>query len=319
MLHKGYEVWITCEGENLPEYGATLEGDDGKTSACFIPSESGKSFAINIKNGITQDCIKLNFKVDGQQLAHGTLCESGQSTNRKGVRTSLDVEQPFQFADLQTTDDDELLNRLSNHADVGSIEVGITRVYEEGRPASVTIETFSGMGAVHERSKKAGAHSVGLGAKSLVQPFTQMWFHDPIDPSEGKAATFIFRYRPRGLLQAQGIMPLDRPKTAKAEPSAVKKEKKRLGSPQQRNAKRRRGESASASGSGSGSQSAKRDLGVVEVLSDHDEDYDTLKSRLRQLQSKFDKAKRQKFGDVKQEPDIVVGSNGDVIDLTLDD
>ncbi len=58
-------------------------------------------------------------------------------------------------------DDDELLNRLSNHADVGSIEVGITRVYEEGRPASVTIETFSGMGAVHERSKKAGAHSVG--------------------------------------------------------------------------------------------------------------------------------------------------------------
>ncbi len=74
-------------------------------------------------------------------------------------------------------------------------------------------------------------------------------------------------------------MPLDRPKTAKAEPSAVKKEKKRLGSPQQRNAKRRRGESASASGSGSGSQSAKRDLGVVEVLSDHDEDYDTLKVR----------------------------------------
>ncbi len=43
MLHKGYEVWITCEGENLPEYGATLEGDDGKTSACFIPSESGKA------------------------------------------------------------------------------------------------------------------------------------------------------------------------------------------------------------------------------------------------------------------------------------
>lgn len=42
-------------------------------------------------------------------------------------------------------------------------------------------------------------------------------------------------------------------------------------------------------------------------------------SRHRQLQSKFDKAKRQKFGDVKQEPDIVVGSNGDVIDLTLDD
>ena len=42
MLLKGYEVWITCEGENLPEYGVAPEGDDGKTLACFIPSESGK-------------------------------------------------------------------------------------------------------------------------------------------------------------------------------------------------------------------------------------------------------------------------------------
>ena len=58
-------------------------------------------------------------------------------------------------------DDDELLNRLSNHTDVGAIEVGVIRVQEEGQPVSVTVETFSGMGAVHERSKKAGAHSVG--------------------------------------------------------------------------------------------------------------------------------------------------------------
>nr|VWO95331.1 Uncharacterized protein [Ganoderma boninense] len=319
MLHKGYEVWITCEGEDLPEYGATPEGVDGKTLACFIPSQSGKSFAINFKNDITQDCIRLGFKVDGQSLAHGMICKSGQSRSKKGVRTGLDVEQPFQFANLQTTDDDDVLNRLSNHTDVGAIEIGVTRVYEEGRPASVTVEKFSGMGAVHERSKKAGAHSVGLGEGSPVQPFTQMWFHDPIDPSEGKAATFIFRYRPRDLLQAQGIMPLDRPKSSEAESSTVKKENKRPGSPQQRDAKRRRG-GGSASASGSGTQSAKKDLGVVDVLSDDDEDFDQLKSQLRKLQSKFDKAARKKFGDVKQEQDIIiVGGSGDVIDLTLDD
>ena len=63
-------------------------------------------------------------------------------------------------------DDDELLNRPSNHANVGSIEVGVIRVHEEGRPASVTVERFSGMGAVHERSKKAGAHSVGCVSSS---------------------------------------------------------------------------------------------------------------------------------------------------------
>ena len=71
-------------------------------------------------------------------------------------------------------------------------------------------------------------------------------------------------------------MPLDRPKADEAEPSNVKKEKKRAGSPQQRDAKRRRGGSDSASGSGAQS---KRDLGVVEVLSDDDEDYDALKVR----------------------------------------
>ena len=42
-------------------------------------------------------------------------------------------------------------------------------------------------------------------------------------------------------------------------------------------------------------------------------------SRLRKLQNKFDKVTRKRFGDVKQEQDIVVGSDGDVIDLTLDD
>ena len=42
MHLNGYEVWITCDGEPLPEYQAQVEGD-GKTVACFIPSESGKA------------------------------------------------------------------------------------------------------------------------------------------------------------------------------------------------------------------------------------------------------------------------------------
>ena len=36
------EVWIECEGQRLPEYDTQPEGDDGKTFACFIPSETGK-------------------------------------------------------------------------------------------------------------------------------------------------------------------------------------------------------------------------------------------------------------------------------------
>lgn len=50
-----------------------------------------------------QDCIRLGFKVDGHQLGHASFCKPGQSASRKGVRTGLDIEQPFQFANLQTT------------------------------------------------------------------------------------------------------------------------------------------------------------------------------------------------------------------------
>ena len=42
MQFKGYEVWISCGGNPLPEYCIQPEGQDGKTVACFIPSESGQ-------------------------------------------------------------------------------------------------------------------------------------------------------------------------------------------------------------------------------------------------------------------------------------
>ena len=42
MQLKGYEVQVTCDNTPLPEYNVQLEGDDGKTVACYIPSECGK-------------------------------------------------------------------------------------------------------------------------------------------------------------------------------------------------------------------------------------------------------------------------------------
>ena len=43
MHHKNYDVWISCDDEPLPEFSIQAEGDDGKTLACFIPSERGKA------------------------------------------------------------------------------------------------------------------------------------------------------------------------------------------------------------------------------------------------------------------------------------
>ncbi len=40
------EVWITCEGQRLPEYHLAPVGDDGKAFACYISSEPGKVSGI---------------------------------------------------------------------------------------------------------------------------------------------------------------------------------------------------------------------------------------------------------------------------------
>ena len=42
MFLKGYEVWISSDERRLSEYCVQREGSDGKTIACFIPSEADK-------------------------------------------------------------------------------------------------------------------------------------------------------------------------------------------------------------------------------------------------------------------------------------
>ena len=34
------EVWLTCEGQRLPEYSTVMESE--KTIACYVPSEADK-------------------------------------------------------------------------------------------------------------------------------------------------------------------------------------------------------------------------------------------------------------------------------------
>ena len=73
------------------------------------------------------------------------------------------------------------------------------------------------------------------------------------------------------LLQAQCIMPRDKPKPEPG-PSRVKQEKKRAGSPDRRDAKRTRADAAPGGGAG-------LDLGVVEI-SDGEEDEEIVLARV---------------------------------------
>ncbi|KAI0716754.1 hypothetical protein C8Q76DRAFT_616324 [Earliella scabrosa] len=270
MHHKGYDVWVTCDGEQLPEYQTKVEGDQGKNVACYIPSESGKNFVIHWRDGVGRDWLTLTFKLDGSTLGHSSLCVAGQSGKRAGVLTSADIEQPFEFANLHTTDDDSLLTGLSNNNELGTIEVSVRRVRSEYTLVPYYPGGFNPVGSVHERSKKAGAHSVSLGKGTKIsgQPCQYLERHAAVDPLEGYVAVFVFRYRPRALLQAQGIIPSS-PSASYSQAGssqAVKKEKKRVNSSADGPAAKRPKVEPGAE---------KVDLGVIDI-SDDDENLDVL-------------------------------------------
>ena len=107
---------------------------------------------------------------------------------------------------------------LSNNNDLGTIEVSVRRVCSEYTLVPYYPGGFNPVGSVHERSKKAGAHSVsyvpiihfrqaqlkytnlslGKGTRISGQPHEYLESRAAVDPHEGYVAVFVFRYRPKG-------------------------------------------------------------------------------------------------------------------------
>ncbi len=124
MQLKGYEVWISCNGKPLAEYCVQPEGSDGKTIACFVPSECGKvcilpiaylhalraacphvrsqSFVIEWRDHVKQSHLRFVTNLDGKEVG-GNRCIPGGKGHRDGVRTNPTTRKPFKFANLLTT------------------------------------------------------------------------------------------------------------------------------------------------------------------------------------------------------------------------
>ncbi|TBU34227.1 hypothetical protein BD311DRAFT_747369 [Dichomitus squalens] len=210
MHLNGYTVWISCDGKSLPEYKTERKGEDRNTITCYIPSETGETFSIEWRDYVNQSHLRFVTKVDGRAVG-GNRCRPGGKGLRWGVRTSTTTRQPFQFAPLRTTDDEEHMYALASHAALGEIEVSVIRIRAEYRSVPHTMGKFRPVEAVHERSKKAGVHCVSLGANRQVPLSRTQTSSTPLNPREGPVAKFVFRYRPKALLQAQGIIPIPLP------------------------------------------------------------------------------------------------------------
>jgi len=200
LEHRKVAARIICDGQDLEEFAMKVE--DEKTTSCYISSDAGKTFSIVMKNESDSLVLGSCF-VDGKD-AGGLYIDPGEEETSIGYPVDEETVQPYVFVPLVVTDDESVANpRDPVLRDLGTIEVRIHRV-TKGAPFQVPREELS-VTVVHERSKKAGTHRVSFAepVSTARAPFITPNYIDPID---SPYALFRFRYRPRDLLKAQGII-----------------------------------------------------------------------------------------------------------------
>ncbi|GJE94865.1 hypothetical protein PsYK624_110410 [Phanerochaete sordida] len=314
MKRNGLEVTVVVGNEPLSEYTIAEEGDS--TVICWIPSEEGKEFSIKTVNDTPSTIITCETDVDGRSMDR-TICRAKASTLVRGTYSSASAVRPFTFTRIGVSDDDDLLDTdNANIEAIGTIRVSVRRVEELEKRAFVAGEyDTTEIGLLHERRKKAGVHCVSLGKEIALQKKTNRGSVGVayLDTPEKPYCVFIFHYRSKDILQAQGIIP-----TIVARPSGVASSKGASGRPARaspvqhiasRAVKRQR------------EGSLPKDSDVKEEAEESDmEDADALQAELEAIQIRLSKAKaKASHKRVKREPSpILLATSGDVIDLTLD-
>ncbi|TFK69677.1 hypothetical protein BDN72DRAFT_959372 [Pluteus cervinus] len=203
-----FSAWIEVDEEHLSEFGSEIS-DDNSTITCWVPSEEGKEFAIYWRDSNLQYTLDGEVTVDGQSCGGeiARLTEEGDVTRSlDGVMTGPSTSRALVFSKINLTDDDRYLQDTSVAEKLGEIKLVLGEAVVTGQATWNDESThFSDDMKVHERSKKGIGHRVSLG-EEVNCPASNAIFVDTIR----RVATFIFRYRPLAILQANGIAPLAR-------------------------------------------------------------------------------------------------------------
>ncbi|EJD42173.1 hypothetical protein AURDEDRAFT_186161 [Auricularia subglabra TFB-10046 SS5] len=201
LAHLGLEALVVCEDKALPIYNIERVGNK---ATCWIPSEAGKAFSVQIKllNESLGTNIAARLYVDGSYV-------SGQVF---GTIAPYSLRRKLFFSKLTMSDDDSAIKDSSLLSEIGTLNLKVTRVTVLGAsamaplPATALEQNLT----VHERAKKLGGHRTTLGDDTPVsrQNFLSVFDHDLY-------VEFEFRYRPQDVLQAMDIMPVPRAESAK--------------------------------------------------------------------------------------------------------
>ncbi|KAF9053882.1 hypothetical protein BDZ89DRAFT_1098328 [Hymenopellis radicata] len=206
LTHRGFSAWIVANGKPLPEYLVAVDAAAHRIS-CWIPSERNQAFAVYWQDhdGKVDTCSFITL--DGHVVPGRFLYGTG-FTFRSGVRTSKNTERPFTFQ--QITEQATTSSPERKSTDTGMITLRIKRIKRiSSRNANPIQDPPSPPAA-----SQSGEIRIGYGQD--IKTFEQShftWLLKPYDPTPGNSkkpstyVSFVFRYRSRDFLIAQGIMP----------------------------------------------------------------------------------------------------------------
>jgi len=292
----------------LEEYDVDQRGN---TYSCWIASQAGKNFVIRCKAEPLLESIALNVYTDGA-IATSPIFQASLAAREhsiQGCPISADTVRPFAFSKVSLTDDETIAAAEQQLTNLGTIEIKIFRV------AVLEISNFVSKelklpnnSVIHERSKKMSMHHVTL-QETVAGPTTKSATTILLD--NAPFATFIFRYRPKEFLRAQGIIPIE----SDADPSRSSNNSQASPDgvpPQERKRKRRQRDVAGP---------------TIEIDSDDDsaeQEIRNLRQQMLRMQATLDALQQRRGGPVKREfkcetavMPLHVDSNG-VIDLSDD-
>ncbi|KAJ7500214.1 hypothetical protein B0H11DRAFT_1996658, partial [Mycena galericulata] len=162
----------------------------------------------------TDNQASASRTITGRLTLDGIFCggqlmeiQRGNPTFSTAFRSSVVVSEltrrPLLFSKQALTDDDEYLNAsISPH--LGTIRLRIIHVRITGHsPPGPLDQVKCETPILHEKSKKAVGHSVQFGAEYQTNSLNTVTKTCLVK----ELVTFVFKYRPIELLQAEGIAP----------------------------------------------------------------------------------------------------------------
>ncbi|CAL1710822.1 unnamed protein product [Somion occarium] len=201
----GFIARLLLDDQPTDEYEVKME--NGTDISCFIASEEGKVFSIEIANESAHELVAFEMFVDGTKIDAFVL-ETGSWKVRDKVKTSPNIWRALRFSKLTTTEVEPVQpSSASDVTSVGTIKFHvwrIARMKEMGQTSSW--ERSLPNTPIPETKKSAVSHRISLGPPTPKPRGVRMLVRR-LDPERGPVARIVFRYRPKDLLQAQGIVP----------------------------------------------------------------------------------------------------------------